>query len=162
MSSTPDMTALSVPVPRTELPRELTADELSRLVALADALCGPSGRAEPPSRCAEFPEQLQIALATRSESFDGVLASAAASAGAVDLVAWLRDLHDSDQVAFQALSAVLGGAYLMVPSVREAVGYPGQRREPPRLEEAVDQIMDGILDPVLERGHFYVAPPEED
>jgi hypothetical protein len=156
-----DTTPLSVPPPRTELPRELTAEERSGLATLADALCGPSERAEPPSRCPEFAAALDTALATRSESFDGILDTVTASRGAADLVAWLRDLHDSDQVAFQALSAVLGGAYLMVPSVREAVRYPGQRRDAPRLEEAVDQIMDGILDPVLERGHFYVAPPEE-
>jgi hypothetical protein len=157
-----DSTApLSVPPPRTELPRELTPQERAGLTALADALCGPSDRAEPPSRCPEFPDKLDIALATRSESFEGILASVAASAGAADLVVWLRDLHESDPVAFQAVSAVLGGAYLMVPAVRDAVRYPGQRREPPRLEEAVDEIMDGILDPVLERGHFFVAPPEE-
>ncbi len=154
-------TPLSVPPPRTELPRELTAEERSGLVALADALCGPSDRAEPPSRCPEFAEQLDVALATRSESFEAILGCVPASTGAADLVSWLRELHDTDQVTFQALSAVLGGAYLMVPSVRLAVRYPGQRREPPRLEEAADQIMDGILDPVLERGHFYVAPPEE-
>jgi hypothetical protein len=57
------------------------------------------------------------------------------------------------------LSAVLAGAYLLVPEVKSAVGYPGQRRDPAGLEEAVDEISDGILDPVLERGHFFVATP---
>ncbi|MFI7067505.1 hypothetical protein ACIBL3_41375 [Kribbella sp. NPDC050124] len=155
-------TRLSVPPPRTTLPRPLTDEERGTLVALADALCGPSDRAEPPSRCPEFTEKLDIALATRSDSFDQVVAAVAATAGADDLFAWLRDLHASDADAFQVLSAVLGGAYLMVPSVREAIGYGGQRREIARPEEAIDEIMDGILEPVLQRGHFYVSPPEED
>lgn len=41
------------------------------------------------------------------------------------------------------------------PAVRARIGYPGQRRDPARLEEAADQISDGILDPVLARGPIY-------
>lgn len=154
-------TRLSVPPPRTKLPRALTPDERDALVAIADVLLGPSERAEPPSRCPDYVDKLEVALATRSDSFDAILDTAAAGVAAEDLNAWLRDLHDSDAERFQVISTVLGGAYLMVPAVRDAIGYAGQRAEIPRLEEAVDQIMDGILDPVIERGHFYVEPPAE-
>jgi hypothetical protein len=152
-------TRLSVPAPRTKLPRPLANAERDALVALADVLLGPSERADAPSRCPEYVEKLELALATRSESFEGVVAAAVSAVHGSDSVGRLRDLHDNDPEGFQVLSAVLAGAYLMVPSVRDAVGYPGQRADIPRLEEAVDEIMDGILDPVLERGHFYVAPP---
>jgi len=60
---------------------------------------------------------------------------------------------------FQALSAVVAGAWLLVPAVRARIGYPGQRRDPARLEEAADQISDGILDPVIARGAIYTAWP---
>lgn len=150
---------LSVPAPRTKLPRPLADSERDALVRLADVLLGPSERANPPSHCPEYSEKLELALATRSESFEGVVAAAVSVVDGSDIVGRLRDLHDTDPERFQVLSAVLAGAYLMVSSVRRAVGYPGQRADTPHLEEAVDEIMDGILDPVLERGHFYVAPP---
>jgi hypothetical protein len=67
----------------------------------------------------------------------------------------LRALHADQPRQFQALSAVVAGAWLLVPAVRARIGYPGQRRDPARLEEAADQISDGILDPVLARGPIY-------
>jgi hypothetical protein len=152
---------LSVPSTRTKLPRALSEDERTTYAALADLLCGPSARVEPPSRCPEFQAQLDIALATRSDAFDIITRQLAEAAGSTDLSGWLRALHDDDPAAFQLVSTVAAGAYLMVPGIREAVGYPGQHRNPPGLEEAVDEISDGILDPVLDRGHFYVVPPRD-
>ena len=60
---------------------------------------------------------------------------------------------------FQALSAVVAGAWLLTPSVRARIGYDGQRRRPAALTEAVDQLEDGILDDVMERGYFYIPTP---
>lgn len=150
---------LSVPPVRKTLPRPLTDDERTSLVALADVLCGPSDKAAPPSQQEEFNSWLELAIATRSDSFDLLmnLTSQAATVGNLD--EWLRQLHDTEPVSFQVLSAVLGGAYLMVPAVRTAIGYPGQRRDPAGLEEAVDELSDGILDPVMERGYFFVPTP---
>jgi hypothetical protein len=50
-------------------------------------------------------------------------------------------------------------AYLMIPEVRTAIGYPGQRRHHPQFDEAANQITDGILDPVVERGPVYTPVP---
>jgi len=152
---------LSVPRIRKTLPRPLTEDELATLTALADTLCGPSNRVAPPSQHEEFQALLELALATRDDSFDAITAATAAARETEDREAWLRKLHDEEPKVFQALSAVLAGAFLMVPVVREAVGYPGQHRSPAKIEEAVDEISDGILDPVLERGHFFVPTPKE-
>ncbi|QIZ37783.1 hypothetical protein [Saccharopolyspora sp. ASAGF58] len=152
---------LSVPPVRKTLPRPLTAAEQERYLAIADVLCCGNEEVPPPSRCPEFAAKLEIALATRSDAFDTITAALAEAPTSRDgLEHWLRRMHDEDSSAFTVLSTVAAGAYLMVPAIRAAVGYPGQRRDPAGLEEAADQIGDGILDPVLERGHFYVPTPE--
>jgi hypothetical protein len=150
---------LSVPAVRKKMPGELTEPQRTTLTALADILCGPNDRVAPPSEQSEFAQWLEVALAARSDSFDLLLALTDQAAESNDPAGWLRTLHDTDAGSFQVLSAVLAGAYLLVPDVKSAVGYPGQRRDPAGLEEAVDQISDGILEPVLERGHFFVATP---
>ena len=152
---------LSVPVVRNRIPRALTPVESQTLTVLADVLCGPSERAAPPSRQSEFEEYLDLALATRSDAFDLLMRTVADAAQSPDAGTWLRALHDTEPETFQAISTVLAGAYLMVPAVMQAVGYPGQRRDPAKGDEAVDQILEsGLLDPVVERGHFFVPTPE--
>ena len=69
----------------------------------------------------------------------------------------LRKLHAEQPVTFQALTAVITGAWLLTPTVRERIGYPGQRRDPARFDEAADQLSDGILDPVIARGPIYTS-----
>ncbi|MFJ1997892.1 hypothetical protein [Streptomyces asiaticus] len=105
---------------------------------------------------------LHRAVDARGDSFDlltGALADLDGLAPAA-LDAALRRLHTEEPDAFVILSSVIAGAWLMVPEVRAAVGYPGQKRDVPRLEEAADQLSDGILDPVLERGAIYTPAPE--
>lgn len=159
MASTDDQ-RLSVPRPRKAVPRPLDPNELAALTTLGDALCGPHEQVAPPSGQDEYPHWLEVALAARADSFELILELAAEAAAADDRDAWLRRLHQEQPASFQVLSAVLAGAYLMVPTVKAFVGYPGQRRDPAGIEEAVDQISDGILDPVIERGHFFVPTPE--
>ena len=153
---------LSVPVVRKRLPRPLTPSELSTLTLLADVLCGPSNKAEPPSRQGEFERYLELAVATRCDSFDLLMDLIAVAGNADDVESWLRTLHDAEQETFQVLSSVLGGAYLMVPAVMQAVGYPGQHRDPATGDEAVDEILEsGLLEPVIERGQFFIPTPAE-
>lgn len=153
-----DNSRLSVPAPRTQLPWALPDGDRDVLTRLADVLCGPHAEVPPPSSLDAFPGFLEIALATRSDCYE-LLLTLAQEAADDPSERWLRALADDRPDDFQKLSTVLAGAYLMVPEIKQAVGYPGQRREIPGLEEAVDQIGDGILDPVLERGHFFVATP---
>ena len=151
---------LSVPATRV-LPRALTTAEEATYLRIADALCvGKDGVARPSDQ-PEFPGQLAVALTARSDAFDIITGLLRQAEHEGDLDAWLRALHDSDDDRFQALSAVAAGAYLMVPEVRVAVGYPGQSRRVPKVDEAANEIGDGILDPVLERGHFYVPTPQQ-
>ena len=60
---------------------------------------------------------------------------------------------------FQPLSAVVAGAWLPMPAVRER-RYPGQRRDPAPFDQAANEIGSGILDPVLARGTVYTPVPE--
>ena len=73
----------------------------------------------------------------------------------------LRELSRTDPDIFGKLSTVLAGAYLLVPEVKKAIGYPGQVRRYPPFDEAAEQILSGILDPVIARGPAFVAPKRE-
>jgi len=151
---------LSVPPVRRTPPRPLTDAERVTCAQVADVLCtGPGTTGPRPSGSTDFQQQLDLAVATRCDAFDGFVAVVAAAAAATDLAGWLRSLHASDPGAFALLSTVVAGAYLMIPEVRELVGYPGQHRDRPDLEQAVEELTDGILDPVVERGPIYVPTP---
>lgn len=71
-----------------------------------------------------------------------------------DLERWSGDQLDSVIFALQA-------AYYMVPSVREALGYPGQIRRPISQATPEEQWSDSLIAPVKERGSIYVPTPAE-
>jgi len=152
---------LSVPDYLRQPPRQPSAEERAALGAVADALIPPHGGFASPSQVPGFDSWLDRALAARSDAIEEVTA-AALRFGAVpaeERPAALRAYAEEEPAAFHTLSSVVAGAYLMIPEVRAAIGYPGQRKHPPRFDEAVEQIMDGILDPVIERGPAYTPAP---
>lgn len=152
---------LSVPPLRKRLPRALSIEEVEAATRIGDVLIHGDSQLGPPGSFGEFPQHLDVALAARVDSFD-LFVQHVAKAPAHHLAAWVRQCHDDSPETFQILSTVLAGAYLLIPAVRTGIGYPGQHKDPAGLEEAVDQLSDGIMDPVIERGHFYVpAPPKE-
>lgn len=155
---TPTPQRISVPA-TAELPRDLTEAERSALVTIADTLCPGSNGIASPSAQPAFTHQLNVALAARADAFDAIVDSLQRIPHG-DPSEWLRALHDREPDAFQALSTVVAGAYLLVPEVRTALGYPGQPRSLARDDDAVNDLEDGILDPVLDRGHFYVPTPD--
>jgi len=159
MTSTP---RLSVP-PKFAAPRALTAAELGTLRAIADVLIPASGDNPAATSEPDFDTCLRCAVDARADSFGTITAFLARLDGAgpemIDQA--LRALHAEEPGQFQALSAVVAGAWLLTPAVRARIGYPGQRRDPARLEEAVDQISDGILDPVIARGPVYTSDGTE-
>ena len=147
---------LSVP-PKFAAPRPLSTAEVAALRAVANVLIPaadghPAATAEP-----DFDQWLARAVDARADSFDAITAALAELADATpeQTDEWLRALHAGQPEVFQVLSAVVAGAWLMIPAVRARVGYPGQGGARARLEEAADQISDGILDPVLARGPVY-------
>jgi len=152
---------LSVPDYLRQPPRQPTEEERGALGAVADALIPPHGELPSPSRVRGFDRWLDRALAARSDAIEEVVAAALpiAALAPQERLAALRDYAESDPAGFHTLSSVVAGAYLMVPEVRKAIGYPGQRKHPPRFDEAAEQIMDGILDPVIARGPAYTPAP---
>lgn len=158
MSNPDNLSTPAVP----KAPRALTDAELAIAHVVADALIpatstAPSASAEP-----EFDTTLATALNARADAFDAIAGWLAGVAGLEGgaLRDRLRDLHDTEPDDFQALSAVLAGAWLLTPTVRARIGYLGQGRNPASLTEAVDQLEDGILDAVMDRGACYVPTPD--
>lgn len=145
------------------VPRELSAAEEEALVAVADALVD-GGSTPAPSGAPGYPAWLRCALAARADAFEEVVA-AAVEIGAVraaDRFEALRKMSVEQGSRFHALSSVVAGAYLLLPEVRAALGYPGQELRPAPFDEAAAQLMTGILDPVIERGPIHRTPELSD
>ena len=123
-------------------------------------------------------EQLAAALAAQSIGvwWDRELLAGSEFAEAIEaqlqsarvvLALWSADSVRSAFVRIDALRAVgvslryaerkmqVAGAWLMLPTVRERIGYAGQKADPAPIELAVDEISSGILDDVLERGSIF-------
>jgi hypothetical protein len=152
---------VSVPAYTRKPPRELADGERRAFHRVVDALIPPTRDLPSPSRLANYDAWLDRALAARNDSFEAAVASAVllSATHEADLVTALKQFSEVHTDAFHLLSSVVAGAYLMVPEVRAAIGYPGQRRHHPQFDEAANQIMDGILDPVIERGPVYTPAP---
>jgi hypothetical protein len=149
--------SLSVPPLRRRPEREPSPPERAALHAVADALIPPHGELPAPSALPGYDAWLDRALAARATDAEAALAVALrlAAPDDPDLRESLKSFAAAEPDAFHLLSSIVAGAYLMVPEVRAAIGYPGQRPHPPQFDEAALQIMDGILDPVIERGPVY-------
>jgi hypothetical protein len=145
---------LSVPEYHRRPPRQLEKSEREAFERVADALIAPS-------ELAGFPDWLDRALAARSEAFLTAVALAQrfACTPTEELLGELKRFSVADPDGFHLLSSVVAGAYLMIPEVRRTIGYPGQRRHHAQFDEAANQIMDGILDPVVARGPIYTPVP---
>jgi hypothetical protein len=153
---------LSVPRHLPAPPAELTPAQHEVLAAVGDLLIPAVGEDPSFTQAPGIQDRLRTAIAARGEQFD-LLAATLDGLGPADggLDGRLRALHaaGSDQDdRFVLLSSVVAGAYLLVPEVRQRIGYPGQGRDPAGIEEAADELSDGILDPVIERGPVWVAP----
>lgn len=154
---------LSVPDYLRKPPREPTAAERAALGAVADALIPPKEGFGAPTEVRGFDRWLDRALAARADALETIFAAALpfAEIPSEERLAALREFSERDPEDFHLLSAVVAGAYLMIPEVRRAIGYPGQIPHPARFDEAAEQIMDGILDPVIDRGGIYTPAPRE-
>jgi hypothetical protein len=155
-------------VPRrlTVPPRPLTPAQHAVLLAVADTLIPGAGGDPKASAAPGYEMWLDRSLSARAGSLAALaqildeLAGVAGVAGP-GLEQRLRQLHAAGDGRFHLLSSVAAGAYLMVPEVRRLIGYPGQHASPPRIDEAAEELSDGILDPVIQRGPIYVPAAGE-
>jgi hypothetical protein len=154
---------LSVPQRHTKPPRELTETELATLLRIADCLIPADGPNPKASDVVDYTSYLQLALGARTDVFSAVIGGVEKLADVSETELWeaLKQMSVDDTFTFDPLSSILAGAYFMTPQVKELIGYPGQHRDPAPLEQAADELATGILDPVLERGHFYVSAAGE-
>ena len=154
---------LSVPIRDTRPPRGLEDDELATLLRVADCLIPAAGPNPAPSDADGFLEYLHLALAARGDAFDRVvLALKELSAFTGDALRMaLKNMWATDKETFDPLSAIVAGAYFMTPQIMKLIGYPGQHRDTPALDEAANELETGILDPVLERGFIYISAAGE-
>jgi len=149
----------SVPGLRKTLPRALTDSELATAGRLADVLCTATSQpVPPPSECIEFADTLAVAIAARIDVFDEIVSALARAAAVAHPDQWLRELDQEEPLVFASLSTVLAGAYLMVPSIQSYVGYQGQGRHPAPPTQIGEELADGLLDPVIDRGPIYRTP----
>ncbi|HRK48672.1 MAG TPA: hypothetical protein PK324_23795, partial [Nocardioides sp.] len=100
-----------------------------------------------------FWDQLAVALDARSDAFVDIADALhdLEPVAAEELWERLRTLDVERPATFQALSAVIAGAWLLTPGTQDRIGYHGQRSDKADIEEAVDEVASGVLDPVLER-----------
>jgi hypothetical protein len=148
---------MPLPFPVKRLPRELTEGELQGLLRAADVLIPETASSPAASQAPGFVSMLERALIARADAFDLIAAEGArlGDLGDAEIETELRRLAGEDPDTFQPLTTVLAGAYLLIPEVRAAIGYPGQHAKHAQFDEAANEIMDGILDPVIDRGPIY-------
>ena len=67
----------------------------------------------------------------------------------------LNALAQEDADAFNALTTVTTGGYMMTDEARAAVGYPGQEAAPYDVDETPEYVTNGMLERVIRRGPIY-------
>lgn len=146
------MTNVSVPE-AIKAPRDLSDSERASLARVADVLIPAYDGASAASAEPGFWDALAVALDARCDAFDDIVDAlrGLAQLAADELWCGLETLDHERPATFQALSTVVTGAWLLTPGTRDRIGYHGQQSDKAGLEEAVDEISSGILDPVIER-----------
>jgi hypothetical protein len=154
---------ISVPARIRQTPRPLTDEEYAVLIRVADTLMPATSTALAPSQVPDYDGWLNRALAARAEHFSLLVEGLGELVGVADTSVWnsLKTMSAEDPERFHVLSSVVAGAYLMAPTVRERIGYPGQGGAAPRLEEAAEQLEDGILNQVIDRGPRFISAAGE-
>lgn len=133
----------------------ISSDDFERLVALATQLLPSDGILPGAVDLPDFGYWLNVALETR-EDLVAEIRLALAYTTSFDAHGVLSSLSAMHPTEFAALTTVIGGAYLMHPGVRSALGYPGQVQH--HLRSDVDEYAS-MLAAVLDRGDRYRAVP---
>lgn len=131
--------------------RELSTEQVAQLRAVADVLLPGLGDLPSATRIPEYDElaaSAVSALGREREALDAALDRLPPDPGEAD-VSTVAEAHPVD---FELIAAVAVGAYFMSTSVLTGIGFPSGTRRAPSLDQAVDELSSGILDPVFERG----------
>lgn len=138
--------------------REVPAEDRATLAGLADVLI-PAGEGAPSaSEAGVAGVWLDEVLRLRPDLGEP-LAAVLAGAGGAEPAAAVARLRAEQPASFDALAALVAGAYFLNPDVLRAIGYPGQRRRPIVPEDPPDYERGGLLASVIARGPIYRPTP---
>lgn len=155
---------LSVPRRTTTPPRELSPEQRATLHRIADCLVPARGDDPSATQAPDYDQWLDRCIAARREDIELLVSTLErlVQLNGVDLDQALRRLHADDaEGRFHLVSSIVAGAYLAGDEIRRRIGYPGQFRQPAKVDDAANELADGILDPVFNRGHIYVSAAGE-
>ncbi|MGW0877497.1 hypothetical protein ACWD3Z_44615 [Streptomyces sp. NPDC002740] len=126
----------------------LTSVQSATLLALAGAII-PAGAREPAADAVLANGHWLGRGFAAEPQLEAVVAQACDRLRDEDPVPALRSLAAEHPTEFYALTTAVAGSYYMAPEVRAAIGYPGQIRRPAGLTEAVDDLEDDLIAPML-------------
>ena len=126
----------------------LTHEQSATLLALAGVLI-PAGEREPAADTVLADGYWTGRAFAAEPRLEPVVARICDRVRGQDPTTALRGLAEGRPADFEALTTVVAGAYYMVPAVRAAIGYPGQIPRPAGLTEAVDDLEEELIAPLL-------------
>jgi hypothetical protein len=159
-------TALSTPRLRKAPSRPLSAEELRSLTCIAEVLIPATDEYPSGSGVTNFEAAVSKAVGIMGKYFtrlEATLAGHAALPSSADTADWLRTLHSQEATddSFWIISTIVSVVYVNDEQVRGKINHPVPHRNPPGLTDAADDLEDGILNPVMERGEIFVATPPQ-
>lgn len=138
---------------------QVGAPERARLEQVADELIPEAHGMPSASAVGVGREQLDIVLTARADLLEPLQRALATPIGD-ELAHWLAALEERDPDAHHAVVLVVLAGYYLSDVVMQKLGYPGQT--PKEITASFPEyVVEGLLDPVVERGPLYREPPED-
>ena len=140
---------------------KINDDDRITFATLADYLIPEYGNKPTATAVGVHQDLLDKVLAVRPDLSTDFLRGVRFAAGK-DISEALNSLNKEDRVAFDAITLVASGGYLMSETVREAMGYPGQEPAPYDPQETPEYMTNGMLERVTLRGPIYRPTPRDE
>lgn len=139
---------------------KLNDEDRATFAVLADYLIPEYGNKPAPTSVGVHQELLDKVLAVRPDLSTDFLRGVR-FCKEKDISESLNALNKDDRAAFDAVTLVASGGYLMSEKVREAMGYPGQAPAPYDPHETPEYMTNGMLERVSMRGPIYRPTPKD-
>lgn len=149
---------LSAPTVLRQARRRLTDEELAILRRVAGALIPAGDDGETAGdQIADFGDLAHEALAIMDPVFDDIIAALGEVAPfqGGELFDALRSMDSSSPKRFHRLSLLVTSIYLYSPEIEAVLDYPHPHRNRASMDEVVEEIESGLLEPVIARGSIY-------
>lgn len=129
----------------------LSRQHLDRIRALAGVILAGSSESPAPGDLSDFDQLVLRATA----ALDGEATAIEAAVSALpEEISWasVSAFAEREPASFELVSLLVVGAYFMASPVLASLGVPTGQRRPANREQVVDELGEGLLDSVLERG----------